>query len=324
MIERLFSESFFRRFGLLTVYSIFFLIFVGGWVRVTGSGMGCPDWPKCFDQWVPPTDVSELPDDYRTRFAAPGKPVAEFNVYHTWTEYVNRLVGVFIGLFIFVTMISSFQFRKSEPRITVYAVLSFLLVGFQGWIGKVVVDKNLAGWMVTIHMLLALVVVGLVMLSVFRKHRPVKEVYKQTELQRIFLVALAITLVQIVSGTQVREKVDKVLILHEATDWIEHAGSLLRSHIAISAILFGVCLSIAVIGTRSLKHDTRLLRVLWFTLGMTALQICTGIFNRWMDLPAASQVLHILLGTLMAGGWFYLAMVLKRKPEAIPATEINK
>src|SRR5687767_5004446 len=128
MKSTLFSESFFNRFGLLTVGAIYFLIFVGGWVRITGSGMGCPDWPKCFDQWVPPTEVSQLPEDYQTRFAAPGKPVAVFNVYHTWTEYVNRMVGVLIGLFIGITMVSSFQFRKTEPIITLYAVLSFILV----------------------------------------------------------------------------------------------------------------------------------------------------------------------------------------------------
>lgn len=265
MIKNLFTEYFFRRFGLLTVYSIYFLIFVGGWVRVTGSGMGCPDWPKCFDQWVPPTEVSQLPDDYQTRFAAPGKPVAEFNVFHTWTEYVNRLVGVLIGFFIAIMTVSSFQFRKTEPKITAYAVLSFLLVAFQGWIGKVVVDKNLAGWMVTIHMLLALVIVGLVMLAVFRHHKPKKSIKGQLILRNMSLIALALTLIQIGVGTQIREIVDEVLIQHIGTDWIQRAGSILRSHIFLSILLLGISLTIWYQARKAFTGDRILLRVLYIT-----------------------------------------------------------
>jgi len=313
MKRTLFSESFFKKFGLLTVISIYFLIFVGGWVRVTGSGMGCPDWPKCFDQWVPPTEVSQLPEDYQTRFAAPGKPVAEFNVFHTWTEYVNRLVGVLIGVFIAITMVSSFQFRKTEPKITAYAVLSFVLVGFQGWIGKVVVDKNLAGWMVTIHMLIALVVVALVMLAVFRHATPKSSINGQASLRNLSMIALILTLIQITVGTQVRERVDEVLIHHLAPDWIEHAGSILRSHVILSTLLLGIIVTFWYQARNSLNKDQGLKKVLNITLLFTAVQILSGIANRWMDLPAIAQMSHILFGTLMAGGYFYLWMVLNRK-----------
>lgn len=313
MNKGLFSESFFNKFGLLTVAAIYFLIFVGGWVRITGSGMGCPDWPKCFDQWVPPTDVSQLPDDYQTRFAAPGKPVAVFNVYHTWTEYVNRMVGVLIGLLIGITMVSSFQFRKTEPVITLYAVLSFILVGFQGWIGKVVVDKNLAGWMVTVHMLLALVVVGLVMLAVFRRHTLKSVLPDQLILRNLSLIALVLTLIQIGVGTQVREKVDEVLIQGLGTDWISRAGSVLSSHIILSALLLVITLFIWLKATKAFKQEKNLNIALYATLVFTGLQMISGVANRWMDLPDAAQLSHILFGTMMAGGWFYVWMVLNTK-----------
>jgi heme a synthase len=134
MTNKSFPYKRFRNIGVITVVAVYFLILVGGIVRSTGSGMGCPDWPKCFGSWVPPTDVSQLPDDYleiykeqrveknrklagyldkmgfekvsQEIFAHPNQYTeTEFNVTKTWIEYLNRLVGVVIGILIFLTVL---------------------------------------------------------------------------------------------------------------------------------------------------------------------------------------------------------------------------
>lgn len=312
MLRNLFTESFFRKFGLLTVYSIFFLILVGGLVRVSGSGMGCPDWPKCFDQWVPPTDVSQLPPDYQERFATKNHKVAEFSVFHTWTEYINRLIGVLTGFFIIVCMVSSFQFRKTEPLTTTLAVLSFVLVAFQGWIGKVVVDTNLAEWMVTIHMFLALVVVALVMLAVFRNKTPKQTIptVQNKVLKNLTLLTLFFTLLQIGVGTQVREMIDAVLIRGAAGPWQVKADSIIKAHIVISALLLVLSAGLFILIRRDYNKEAQLIKLNGWALIFTLVQIVSGILNRWMNLNDVAQVVHITAGTLMFGALLYSLIVI--------------
>ena len=120
LLEEKKYERRFRNFGIATITAVFFLIFVGGLVRSTGSGMGCPDWPKCFGQYVPPTDISQLPSDYKTQFAVNGKEIADFDTFKTWTEYVNRLIGVVIGILIFLTIVFSYPsvFARNPTYLT--------------------------------------------------------------------------------------------------------------------------------------------------------------------------------------------------------------
>ena len=92
----------YRRIALITLASVYFLILVGASVRASGAGMGCPDWPTCFGQWIPPTNEAQLPGNYQEIYAELGYRDTQFNVVKTWTEYANRLIGVTIGFLIFL------------------------------------------------------------------------------------------------------------------------------------------------------------------------------------------------------------------------------
>ena len=107
------QERRFQSLALLTIVTIYLVILAGGIVRGTGSGMGCPDWPKCFGRWVPPTEISQLPANYQEIYGAKLKGEIEFNPVKTWIEYVNRLVGVLSGFFVFATLLTSTSSRRS-------------------------------------------------------------------------------------------------------------------------------------------------------------------------------------------------------------------
>ncbi len=111
----------FQKTAILTVAATLFLILVGGLVRAAGAGLGCPDWPKCFGMWIPPTSLGELPSQF---------DASQFNVYNTWIEYVNRLVGVLIGLLITGTFVLSFRYRKAKPTVFYSSFAAFVLVLF--------------------------------------------------------------------------------------------------------------------------------------------------------------------------------------------------
>ena len=115
----------YRRVALVTLVAVYFLFLVGASVRASGAGMGCPDWPTCFGQWIPPMSEAELPSNYQEIYAELGYAETRFNVVKTWTEYFNRLVGATIGLLIFATALVSWPLRKYDRSIVISSVAAF-------------------------------------------------------------------------------------------------------------------------------------------------------------------------------------------------------
>ena len=125
----------FRRIGILTIFAVYCVILMGGIVRASGAGMGCPDWPTCFGQWIPPTEESQLPANYHEIYAQRGYENTQFNPVKTWTEYTNRLVGVTHWLFNFSDRLVITHLSKKRQNHFLFILGQFFSGGFSGLAG---------------------------------------------------------------------------------------------------------------------------------------------------------------------------------------------
>jgi len=306
----------FRRFGVITIIAVYVLIAVGSIVRMTGSGMGCPDWPRCFGQWIPPTDISQLPENYKTIFAVAGKQIADFNAFKTWIEYLNRLVGVLIGLFIFITLVLSIKYFRIKPKVFWSAFLAFILVGFEGWLGAKVVATNLQVGMITIHMGVALLIVLVLIYSVFTSFQNAlkPESFRQPRLLISVLIGcLILTFVQIILGTQVREAIDQISVhlgnsIRET--WLEEVGLIFLVHRSFSWLLLGINLYFVWLLHRNSIMNGRLL--IWgkMLIILLLIELVSGVVMNYWAVPKVLQPVHLSLASWMLGIQFLILLQL--------------
>ena len=190
----------FRIFSYLSTCLTYFLIFVGGMVRVSGAGMGCPDWPKCFDRWIPPTNLSQLPDHIDP---------AKFNIVLAWIEYCNRLFGALVGLTITITLVLAYKYYSNIPVIKWSLAVAFILTLIEGWIGAILVHTILNPVTITLHLLLALIIVMLLLYSAQESYyienpNAEKNSKYPLNINWAFIVLGASLFIEIIIGTEVR------------------------------------------------------------------------------------------------------------------------
>ena len=296
----------YRKFGITTIIAVYLLILVGGIVRSTGSGMGCPDWPKCFGQYVPPTDISELPEDYKTIFAVQGREIADFNAVHTWIEYLNRLLGALIGLFILITAVLSVSFWKKDKIITILSILALVGVLIQAWLGAKVVSTDLHEGMITIHMVMALVIVGLLIYTVVRSYNGVLKTEK-INTSKVNLIAFAsagIAFAQLTLGTQVRENVDNVSkTLGESlrSEWIENIGMTFYIHRSFSILVLLLHVGLIYSLWKNAPKNGRIQTLGKSLLAILVIEVITGVIMAYFAIPKPLQPIHMLLASVALG-----------------------
>ena len=307
----------FRRIGTLTIFAVYFLILVGGIVRASGAGMGCPDWPTCFGQLIPPTDESQLPSNYHEIYAERGYANTDFNPVKTWTEYLNRLAGVTIGFMIILTAWFSRIYLKSDKAVFYLSLSVLFLVGFQGWLGSQVVASNLHPFMITLHMLLAMFIVALLIYAIARSQREFISQINTTGIavrfKPVLLIAMTMTLIQVSMGTQVREAVDVIANNHgyiERQFWRDDFPMIFYLHRSFSALILLTNAWLTWKIYRSINHRLFLLLAISL-ISLVTIAILAGISMDRLGMPPAAQPIHLLMANLIFGVQFLIFICLR-------------
>ena len=331
----------FYKLSLSTLIAVYILIAVGGIVRSTGSGMGCPDWPKCFGNWVPPTDISQLPPDYKeiyadyrhqknVRFAKYLRAMgmgdtadqllndesvlieADFNPTKTWIEYFNRITGVIIGFLIFMVFVYSLKFWNVDRKLTMLSFLTLVLVSFQGWIGSFVVSSNLTPWTITVHMFLALVIVAMLIYLVHESSPEQVSVYSPTGFWWL-IACMAVVLVQILLGTRVREAIDTVSRIADRSEWISLIDEEFSIHRSFSWIV--LLLHVGLLASLRKLEGIRTFQIALILVILAT--IITGVGMAWFAVPPFLQPVHLLLATVCFGIQFLFVLKLNRRERVV-------
>ncbi len=287
--------------------------------------MGCPDWPTCFGRWIPPVSESQLPENYQQIYADRGYADTRFNATKTWTEYLNRLSGATIGILIFLTLIFSRPFLKTDPWVFYCSFVVFVLVGFQGWLGAVVVASHLRPGTITLHMIVALIIVLLLIYSISRSQKESLEKIVIPQVSRhytnVLLVAMGFTLIQVVMGTQVREAVDTISTAYNHEQrilWRDHFPMIFYVHRSFSALILFTNAWLVWKLISALSATTTLFRSAVGLGLLIGIAIGSGVIMDRLGIPAAAQPIHLLMATMIFGlqSFIFIAIHYAKKDAA--------
>jgi cytochrome c oxidase assembly protein subunit 15 len=337
-LQSIFTPKFFRRTGIIACSSVFLLFVLGGLVRVTGSGMGCPDWPKCFGLWAPPTCDCQLPPDYmqlflekRTRkvnrFVATLERIGwnekaneirsnkaiylpeKFNATKAWIEYINRLFGVLAGFFFLVFWLFSCRYFKSQKVVFVYATIGFIALLLNAWLGSIVVATNLLPGIVSTHFMLSFLSILFTLIAIHR-HRPfVLQTHEQKNNPH-WNTMLLLSFLIVFLGTLAREQVESLALSGK----LEQEGILNWSAMGMSFAAHRYLPLVFLIYTvwvwvrRRGEWPVQARATAWMGL-LILTQIVLGAININWVLPPVTQVLHIVLGASLPILIFYWRII---------------
>ena len=325
----------------ISLILLYILILARGVVRCTGSGMGCPDWPKCFGMLIPPTSVNELPENYEEIFIEGRikknerlssvlsligleklsdkikndpdiKKGEEFNVYKTWTEYINRLIGALVGFSLILVFLSSLFIRPVSRKLILLSFLSLILVFFQAWVGSIVVSTNLLSGLITFHVIVALLIICNVILCYHLSSISNNKQIGSVMLNFFIISSLILFIIQMVLGTEVRESVDELLKLYGFNfreNIIESLNNTFKIHrsFSILILLFQILTVVTIyIKFKSYKFF-RFISLLMLLLIIS--EILVGAGMAYFSIPKILQPIHLFIAFLAFGLQFYILLL---------------
>lgn len=329
------AGKWFQRCAMAALVSVLVLMFVGAIVRVSGAGMGCPDWPKCWGCLIPPTKVEDVDfskldiEKFQRKAERMGRDPntiseailrEEFNARHVWTEFVNRLFSLPVGLFTLLTFVLSFGYRKSKPLLFFASFAALALVLINAWMGARVVYSGLSPGVLTTHMALAfLLLIVQVFVVWYGQVVPWKRDFSQDSSRRtlswlvggLFVVVIA----EGVMGAQVRELTDELskYLSVPRSEWgetLEHSLVYL-AHRSFSWVI----VALTILAFWKMKKDPRyVIGVPEKIVGANVLaQMILGLVMSQVHIYGWVQVLHVGLAAILVASNFAWMLVLKER-----------
>jgi len=284
----------FRVLAFATALFAYLQIALGGVVRVTGSGLGCPDWPLCHGRPYPPADI------------------------HSIIEYSHRSVGTVTGVLVIATVVMAWVvFHRLRPVVAIVATGSLIAIAAEGGLGAVVVAQELQPWLVLVHLALAMLILGCLIATAILALPTSAGVAR---VRPVALVGAVATYVLLLTGsTVVASNADAgchswPLCGGGFTPDFAGANAFTMLHRGSALVLGALIVYVALraMSERSLR------RTAVVTLIVLALQVAVGAGAAVTD-GAAFNGLHVAIATLVWAGMLSIALLTLPRTDARPA-----
>jgi heme A synthase len=284
-----------RVLAVSAMVATFLLVGIGGLVRATGSGLGCPGWPKCFGRWIPPLE------------------------YHAVIEYTHRLAAAVTVALIATLAVVAWRRYRDVPRVFVPAAVALAVVVIQAGLGAVVVEGELAALLVTAHFAAAMAlvaVVAYVTVSSFSLGR--RSAGPADGLTRMAMAAMVATFALLLLGAYVRgEGAGRAF-----ADWplmdgrpVPPLGTLDEAlHFSHRLLAVVVGALVVALAARAMRVRGPVAALASIAAGLFLAQVAVGAVTVWTGLAAPAIVAHVTLAGLTWGALVATAAVSRGAP----------
>ncbi len=334
----------YQKLATAALVSVLALIFIGAIVRVTGAGMGCPDWPTCWGLLIPPTHVDQVDFDklpiekFQRKAHRMGRDPdtisqaslrQEFNPRHVWTEFFNRLSSLPVAVFTLATFIASFWQRKSRPQVFWLSFAAVLLVMANAIMGAMLVYSNLSPVVITIHLALAMLLICVLVYCVWAgSAHPCKITMdsRAATTRKLVAILLLAVIVEGILGSQIREMTDELAKAHldlPRETWIaelEHTAVYVIHRSFSWAILIVTLAAFVVAREHQPKGVTP---TQYGVLAIVIAQMFLGLIMAQVHIYSWVQVLHVgLAAILLALVFRWFLTLLKNGNDRLPSQPV--
>jgi len=317
-----------NRLAWIALVCLIILIVAGAIVRVTGSGLGCPDWPTCWGRLIPPTsadqidieklDISKFKRQAERRGMDPDSITREtvlesFDPVHTWIEFINRLVSLPLGFAVLVLAVVSLKSERHRVLVAILSWIALINVLFNAFLGAKVVRSGLQPGIITLHMALAFLLISILITIIWlSRPDPAPVSVSKSCWKRLLIVSLiffACLFAEGLMGSQLREQTDelgKVVEGLSRKDWVGELEKtwIYKVHRSFSWTLF-LTSGLMFFWTRKLGEPQ--LREPKFILCLIIAMMIMGIVLGHVAIFAVVQVLHVgTTAVLLALTWHWI------------------